>query len=121
MPRWTSTRLSPFGVSAVLEKGTMLGVSTPPNWYPDPQVPGLLRYWDGTRWTAHTSPATGAPTPAPKPVEAVHPTSSTKAVESDKVPLFGARKVAEQLQRENHELRAALDGVNAMELVDVQA
>lgn len=29
----------------------------PAGWYPDPQVPGQLRYWDGTAWTAHTQPA----------------------------------------------------------------
>lgn len=25
----------------------------PANWYPDPEVPGQQRYWDGTRWTEH--------------------------------------------------------------------
>jgi len=28
-------------------------------WYPDPQTPGLVRWWDGTNWTQHVSvPAT---------------------------------------------------------------
>jgi uncharacterized RDD family membrane protein YckC len=26
-----------------------------PNWYPDPQGQARLRYWDGQRWTEHTS------------------------------------------------------------------
>ncbi|MEE3851927.1 DUF2510 domain-containing protein [Gordonia sp. LSe1-13] len=26
----------------------------PPGWYPDPQVPKTIRYWDGHQWTAQT-------------------------------------------------------------------
>ena len=32
---------------------------TDPGWYPDPQVPGTQRYWDGNAWTDHT--AAGGP------------------------------------------------------------
>ncbi len=28
-------------------------MSTPPGWFPDPQQPGLVRWWDGNRWTEH--------------------------------------------------------------------
>jgi hypothetical protein len=31
-------------------------MSTPPGWYPDPQQPGFLRWWDGGQWTAHAQP-----------------------------------------------------------------
>ena len=34
-------------------------MTTPANWYPDPQDPTLQRYWDGTAWTEHTAPAAG--------------------------------------------------------------
>lgn len=35
----------------------------PAGWYPDPEVPGQRRYWDGTRWTDHTAPGTDATRP----------------------------------------------------------
>ena len=31
--------------------------TTAAGWYPDPQDARLLRYWDGSQWTGHTSPA----------------------------------------------------------------
>lgn len=34
----------------------------PANWYPDPQQPAQLRYWDGVQWTSHVAPGQ---TPAP--------------------------------------------------------
>ncbi|MBM6405409.1 PASTA domain-containing protein [Phycicoccus sp. CSK15P-2] len=35
--------------------------STPrASWYPDPEVPGQWRYWDGTRWTEHRAPMAAA-------------------------------------------------------------
>ena len=30
---------------------------TPADWYPDPENPAGLRYWDGTAWTEHRAPA----------------------------------------------------------------
>jgi hypothetical protein len=35
--------------------------STPAGWYPDPDGSGGQRYWDGSIWTEHRSPAVGAP------------------------------------------------------------
>ncbi len=39
--------------------------ATPPaDWYPDPENPSQLRYWDGTAWTEHRAPVPQAPEPA---------------------------------------------------------
>lgn len=37
----------------------------PANWYPDPEVPGQQRYWDGAQWTEHRAPGAGAQPPQP--------------------------------------------------------
>jgi hypothetical protein len=28
----------------------------PPGWYDDQRDPNLIRYWDGTRWSADAAP-----------------------------------------------------------------
>lgn len=33
----------------------------PPGWYPDPQTPGIERYWNGRMWSAAVRPMPGAP------------------------------------------------------------
>ena len=42
---------------------------TPAGWYPDPDGSGGQRYWDGSAWTEHRSPASPAPTEPPAPAE----------------------------------------------------
>jgi hypothetical protein len=39
-------------------------VSVPVGWYPDPQTPHMVRWWDGTMWTHHVHPALSAPSAA---------------------------------------------------------
>ncbi|MGP3970263.1 RDD family protein [Streptomyces sp. 6N223] len=39
-----------------------------PDWYPDPSIPGYIRYWNGTSWVPGSSrpePREGEPMPAP--------------------------------------------------------
>lgn len=40
-------------------------------WYPDPQNPALVRWWDGSAWTAQTQPNPNAPQQAPQPQQSV--------------------------------------------------
>lgn len=40
---------------------------TPAGWYPDPQEPSNLRYWDGQAWTESTAPAAPPAAPAAPP------------------------------------------------------
>ncbi|MFV0375179.1 DUF805 domain-containing protein [Microbacterium sp.] len=47
-------------------------MTTPPapGWYADPQSPALLRWWDGARWGAQTTPVPGAvAVAAPQPYQ----------------------------------------------------
>jgi Domain of unknown function (DUF4352)/Protein of unknown function (DUF2510) len=73
---------------------------TPAGWYPDPDGSGGQRYWDGSRWTEHQSPATPepaeplgsdhsgahrAPDPEPEPTPEPEP-GPTAVIKLDSVP-----------------------------------
>ena len=38
-----------------------------PDWYPDPENPDVLRWWDGARWSGETRRAAASPEPGPRP------------------------------------------------------
>lgn len=42
-----------------------------PDWYGDPWAPGMLRWWDGERWTGHVRPV--APQSPARPARPVQP------------------------------------------------
>jgi len=46
--------------------------SSPPGWYPDPQTPHALRWFDGFQWTAHVAAASFAEPAGAHPDSATH-------------------------------------------------
>ena len=93
------------------------------NWYPDPQDPTQLRYWDGTQWTEHRAPrqppAEPAPPQATAPVPS-EPVASAPAVSKSKVPLFGARGVARQQADELDHLRGEMQRLGVLDAVELR-
>lgn len=101
--------------------------TTPANWYPDPQVPGQMRYWDGAQWTAHVAPAqpSAAPQqpdpPVTQPQHAEQPMpQQAQAAGGRKIGLFNARGAARDLAAENAQLRATLEATGALALAEIQ-
>ena len=43
---------------------------TPAGWYPDPQDPRYVRYWNGAAWTDQLAPRPPDPPPPPPPISA---------------------------------------------------
>ena len=70
----------------------------PTGWYPDPYgVAGLLRWWDGTAWTAHTQPDPAAPQGAssgPATSMDLPPVTSREAATSTDLPPAASREPA---------------------------
>lgn len=92
--------------------------TVPPNWYPDPQHNGYLRYWDGTSWTTDRKPA---------PVMASNKKTPQETSDTPKVPLFGARAYARRQSQEladalteNRRLRAQLEQFGSLEITQLQ-
>lgn len=104
----------------------------PANWYPDPAKRFELRYWDGSTWTEHVSTA-GAMASDPLDLDKVSgqvgpdPSGDTEMpsrpsqADPGKVPIFGARKVAQQAQAENARLQALVDEHGLKDVAAIQA
>ena len=58
---------------------------TPAGWYPDPDGSGGQRYWDGSSWTEHRSPAAPEHTAPAEPAGSEHP-GAHRAPEGEAAP-----------------------------------
>jgi len=69
------------------------GTTPNPGWYPDPQHPTALRYWDGARWTEHVAPQ---PPQAPPPANwPEYPPGGYPAAETSVLAPSGLRRITE--------------------------
>ena len=93
------------------------------NWYPDPNDPNQLRYWDGQQWTEHQAPRQPAQQPhqpAVEPVVAPSVVTAERSATRAKVPLFGARNVAREQADELEQLRAEMQRLGVLEVAELQ-
>lgn len=69
------------------------GPVTAPGWHPDPQVPGQLRWWDGTTWTSHvaTPSATAATAQPGSPLGPPNPSGAVGVPGAPGAPSSGRR------------------------------
>jgi len=61
----------------------------PAGWYPDPEGGSGTRYWDGSAWTSHVSPAPTTPPPAPG-----YPTATSSYPAYGASPAYGVQPTA---------------------------
>ena len=106
---------------------------TPAGWYPDAHDPHLLRWWDGSAWTAHTHPAERATegdglAPATSSATQAHGHSSETGGTSEgarfrptKPKLFGKGQALEDAHAEIARLQAELSRLGAMDIADLGA
>lgn len=59
---------------------------TPADWYPDPENPSGLRYWDGSSWTEHRAPAPAATEPSADVRPADEPPADEQATSAVSLP-----------------------------------
>lgn len=87
------------------------GGEYPANWYPDPSMPGQVRYWDGRAWTEHVQQLpSGGPPPvhgesADDPIASQYPPEPQ--LEADRWSDLAENLPGQAVRTKARELRAA--------------
>lgn len=91
----------------------------PAGWYDDPEQDGAQRYWDGASWTEERRAESAAPLPPPT-TPGGHTAKASESKPKGKIPLFGARGKARELQAEADELRGQLERNGGLALMEAE-
>lgn len=93
-------------------------MATPQGWYPDPQDPTIVRWWDGQQWTSHTHPrAQEQPSPTAQP----QPGAAAGEAKRSKPKLFGKGQALDEAHAEIDQLRSQLNRLGVMDVVELHA
>ncbi|CAM5577096.1 hypothetical protein SANTM175S_05718 [Streptomyces antimycoticus] len=100
----STARPSRYGTSEIMSAPTSGSAdgSSIPGFYPDPSIPGYIRYWNGAAWVPGTSrpaPAAGEAMPAPPPSHP-YPGDQPGAGRDRDVPRRGAGAAARRGDRQ---------------------
>lgn len=98
-----------------------------PNWYPDPEVPGHLRWWDGLEWRARVPVAVEEPPELAAGFQArstvlvvLLATSLVTSVLTSGLFLWGSTSVADELEAGDYSSASTYDALNlALFVVDM--
>jgi len=101
-------------------------VSVFAGWYPDPQNPAFVRWWDGTRWTEFAQPAQPAAAPVPQeqaqaPAQQIQPQTAEARTPARKVGFFGAKKTAETALADVERMQRILDERGLLVFDEIEA
>lgn len=81
----------------------------------------MNRYWDGSAWTDDRKPVPDSVAATPAPAAVAAPAEEPAEARMDsKIPLFGARGKARELQREVEELREQLERNGSLSLMEAE-